>query len=196
LWNTVIAVSIAAATIGPFAISGSLSGSATGGNNLSIQVKVDLDKALSELASVLGFRSIQGPGSGTSGPNYYSDCQKNATGDVKQFLTLHRCKQFATATRTISKEGTTAQVAFSWVEMSTSTLASEYKAKVDAPKTGNPPGVSLAFDGLCYASGQQGATVWTVWVRSTRNAKVDGEILQVAARTKLTPSYLGQHCIN
>jgi hypothetical protein len=80
--------------------------------------------------------------------------------------------------------------------MPTAALASMYKTEVDAPGTGNPPGISSAFNGDCYASGQQGATVWTIWVRPSGDAKVDQEILQVAAQGKLTPSYLGRHWIN
>jgi hypothetical protein len=199
LRNAVVTVAVTVAatvTIGYLDLSGTLTRSAPGGYNLSVQVKVDLNKALGALAAVLGLRSTQRPGSSTSGPNYYPDCAHNATGGVQHFLNLHHCKQFATATRTVAKTGTTAQVAFSWVEMPTSSLASQYKATVDTPNTGNPPGVPLTFNGFCYASGQQGATVWSVLVKPTGHVNVDREILQVAAREKFTPSYLRQHCIN
>jgi transposase-like protein len=180
--------------IGPLVISETLSGSAAAGNSLSVQVKIDLNKALSELAIALGLHSTQGPGSRTSGPNYYPDCTKNATGDVKQFLTLYRCKQYVTAIRTLTNKGETVQVAFTWLEMTTSALAGKYQTKVDRLGTGNPPGVPLVFNGHCYASGQQEMTVWTVFVRSTGNKNVDWKILQAAARRKFTSSYLQQHC--
>jgi hypothetical protein len=185
---------VAAVTIGPLAISAVLGGSSTGRKGLSVQVKADLNKALSDLA-VLGFRNTRSPNSSTSGPNYRTDCAKSATGRVRQFLSRHPCKQYATATRTVAKRGATALVAFSWVEMPTATLAGRYKVKVDAYNTGNPPGVSLAFNGLCYTSGQHGATVWTVEVRPTGHVNVDREILQAAAQAKLSPNYLRQHCI-
>lgn len=196
--RTSIAVTVAVAvtfTIGALAFNGSYSGSATGGGDFSIQVKIDLNKILGALATILGFHSLRSPDSHAAGPSYHSDCAKNATGEVQQFLALHHCKQFATATRTVVKAATTAHIAISWVEMPTSTIAGKYKARVDAPNTGNPPGVSLAFNGFCYASGQQGATVWTVLVQPTGNVSVDRELLQAAAQEKLTPSYLRQHCI-
>jgi hypothetical protein len=45
--------------------------------------------------------------------------------------------------------------------MPTTTLASQYKARADKFGQGNPPGEPHAFTGLCYASGQNGATVWS-----------------------------------
>ncbi len=197
LRNVVVTFAVAASvTIGSLAFSGALTGPASGGDSLSVQVQVDLDKVLGALAAVLGLRNTQAPGSSASGPNYYPDCASNATGQVKQFLDLHPCKQFATATRTVAKTGTTARVAFSWVEMPSLSLANQYKIWIDKSGTGNPPGVPLTFNGLCYASGQQGATVWSVFVRPTGNPNIDREILLVAAREKLTPSYLRQHCTN
>jgi hypothetical protein len=193
---TIAAAATITAGAATLTISGSSTGSATSGGSLSVRVKIDLNKALDALAAILGFRTLEGPASQASGPSYHPDCAKSATGKVQQFLTLHPCKQFATATRTIAKSGTTAQIAFSWVEMPTSAIAGKYKAKVDTPGTGNPPGASLAFNGYCYASGQKGATVWTMLVRPTGHVDVDREILQIAAREKLGPSYLQQHCIN
>ena len=184
---------VAAVTIGPLAISAVLGGSSAGRKSLSVQVKADLNKALAALAA-LGFRGTRSPNSSTSGPSYFTDCAKSATYKVRQFLTLNPCKQYATATRTVAKRGATVPVAFSWVEMHTATLAGQYKVKVDAYGTGNPPGVPPAFNGRCYASGQHGATVWTVEVHPTGNVNVDQEILQAAVRRKLPPSYLRQHC--
>ena len=190
---------VATVTIGPFVIKGSVDSSAPAGSDLKVQVSVDLNKALSALDSILGFRSLSSPGSGAVGPSYHQDCAMTATGKVKGFLKLNHCKQYASATRTITRQGTTTKVVFSWVEMPSDALAASYKNLVDWPGTGNPPGASLAFDGSCYASGLRQAslsTVWTVLVHPTRNVKVDREILQVAAPQKLTPGYLGKHCIN
>ena len=197
LKNAVLGVTLAASvSVGYLTLSGTLSGSASSGGDFSVQVKIDLDKILGALATVLGFHSAHGPGVSTWGPTYLPNCIDSATKGVKHFLELHHCKQFAAAARIVVKPGTTAQVAFSWVEMPTAALGSKYKTEVDTPGTGNPPGISSAFNGECYASGQQGATVWTIWVRPTGDAKVDQEILQVAAQGKLTPSYLRHHCVS
>jgi hypothetical protein len=79
--------------------------------------------------------------------------------------------------------------------MATASLAGKYKGKVDASGTGNPPGVSSAFDGDCYASDQQGMTVWTVEVKTTGNKKFDQGILQDAVKGDLSEAYLQKHCI-
>jgi len=185
---------VAAVTIGPLAISAVYGGSSTGRNDLSVQVKVDLNKALGGLAAI-GFRNTRSLNSRTSGPSYHADCSKSATDSVKTFLTNNRCKQYATATRAVAKRGATALVAFSWVEMGTATQARRYKVKVDVYGTGNPPGVSpLDFNGRCYTSRQRETTVLTVEVQPTGNVNVDREILQAAARRKLSRSYLKQHC--
>ena len=193
LRNVVLTVTLAAALIvGPLVISGALSGSSNGDNNFTVQVKIDLAKSLGALAAVLGLRSAPGA---NSGPSYHADCARSATREVKTFLHLNRCKHYATATRTVAKAGLTTQVAFSWVDMRSAALAAQYKAKVDTPKTGNPPGVSLAFNGFCYASGRQGETVWAVLVKPTGHVNTDREILRVAAPRKLTPTYVRRHCI-
>lgn len=193
--RTVLTFAVSAAiTIGFLGVTGTFDTSPTGSDEFSLQVRVDLNKALSALAAVLGFHSTQSTKPSTSGLSYHRDCAENATLEVKKFLTLNRCNQYATTTQTIAKPGITTQVAFTWVEMPTATLAREYKKKVGTPKTGNPPGVSLSYNGYCYASGQQGATVWTVLVKPTGHVNVDREILQAAARRKLTLSYLQQHC--
>ncbi len=80
--------------------------------------------------------------------------------------------------------------------MPTAALASQYKATADAPHTGNPPG-ERGFSGLCYASGQTGATVWTEQVRATEHmpVEIEREILQATAPRKPSAGYLQQHCI-
>jgi hypothetical protein len=80
--------------------------------------------------------------------------------------------------------------------MPTTALGSQYKAIVDEYNTGNPPGMSLAFNGLCYVSGQVGTIVWTVQVEPTGNVNADQQILQAAVLGILAPSYLRRHCID
>jgi hypothetical protein len=110
-------------------------------------------------------------------------------------LTHYPCEQYAADTWTITRQDSTTQVVFGWVEMPTTSLARQYKAVVDSYSTGNPPGVSSAFNGRCYASGQQDSTVWTVEVQPTGNLSADRMILQAAAQQKLSPDYLGEHCV-
>lgn len=192
-WGTAIAATTVI-SIGFITFTASSGGSSAGRNSLSVQVKVDLDKALGALAS-RGFHRAQSPNASTWGPRYSTNCAQNATGAVAQFLTRHPCKQYASATRTVSQPGDNAQVGFSWVEMPSATLADQYKSVVDTYGTGNPPGLSPALDGHCYASGLQGAKVWTVEVQPTGKVNIDRKVLQAAVWEQLTPSYLRQHCV-
>lgn len=195
--KVLLAVTAAAViTVGPLTLTGTFDTSPAGSTDFVVQVKVDLDKALSALAAILGFRSVRTSKASPSQLSYQPDYAANATGKVKKFLTLHRCNQSATTTQTIVKPGATTLVAFSWVEMPTTTLAGRYKTTVDRPRTGNPPGVSLSYNGYCYASGQQGAMVWAIFVKPTGHVNVDRQILQVAARRKLALTYLRLHCIS
>ncbi len=176
-------------TVTGLAITGYFGGSATGGSNsLSVQVKVDLNQAVAVL-SALGF-------GGTRSASYGTGCAGSGTGGVRHFLARHPCKEYASATLMAHRQGGTAQVAVDWVVMPTAALAGQYKAIADTKGQGNPPGESLAFNGLCYASGQDGPTVWTEQVQRTGHLSVndDREILRAAAPGKLTPGYLQQHC--
>jgi hypothetical protein len=177
-------------TLGGFAATGTFNGSSNGGS-LSVQVNVDLGKAVSAL---LALKFAGHSNSGTSLASYRADCVESATRQVKQFLAHYPCKQYAAETWTIARPGAATQVAFSWVEMPTVSLADQYKAIVDNYSTGNPPGVSLAFNGQCYSSGQQGSTVWAVEVQPIGNKEVDRKILQAATPRSLPPDYLRQHC--
>jgi hypothetical protein len=181
-------------TIGGVAITGGFNASSNGGDDLSVQVNVDLDKAISALSS-LGFGGRQTSNIGASGAGYPTGCADSATGQVKEFLVHYPCVQYTAKTWTITRRGVTSQVVFSWVEMPTSFLASHYKVLVDTYSTGNPPGVSSAFNGRCYASGQQDSTVWTVEVQPTGNLDFDRMILQASARGPLSGEYLEKHCI-
>jgi hypothetical protein len=156
-----------------------------------VQVNADLGKTVSALlAGKFSGRS----NSGTSIATYHADCAGSATGQVKQFLTRHLCKQYAVEAWTITGQGVATQVSFSWVEMATASLAGQYKGLVDKYHTGNPPGVPLAFDGKCYASGQEDSSVWVIEVQSTGHAETDHEVLQAAAHRTLSTDYLGRHC--
>jgi hypothetical protein len=190
-----IAVAVAVTgTVGGLAITGNFNESANGSNNLSVNVDLDLNKAVGSLSS-LRFGGRQISSLGISGASHPTDCAQSATGQVRQFLTRYPCKQFATSIWTITRQGATAQVVFSWVEMPTTSLAGQYKIVVDTYRTGNPPGIPATFNGRCYASGQQDSTVWTVEVQPTGKLNIDRMILQAAAQSKLSPDYLGKHCV-
>jgi hypothetical protein len=181
-------------TAGGLAATGNFSASANGSKNLSVKVNVDLNKSIASLSS-LGFGGRQISGSNISGVSHLTDCAQSATGQVRQFLTRYPCKQFAASTWTITRQDATVRVIFSWVEMPTTPLAGQYKVIVDTYGTGNPPGVPTTFNGRCYASGQQDSTVWTVEVQPTGKLNIDRMILQAAAQRKLSPDYLGKHCV-
>lgn len=192
-----LAFSVAVAitgTIGGLAVTGNLGASSGASSHLSAQVNVDLTSTITTLSS-LGFGGKEISSSGTSGSSRHTDCAESSTGLVREFFTHHPCERYTAETWTITRQGTTALVAFSWVEMTTASLASQYKVEVDAYGTGNPPGVSPAFNGYCYASDQQGLTVWTVEVQPTGNAKADQGILQDAVKGDLSQNYLQKHCV-
>jgi hypothetical protein len=183
----------AAATIGAVSVSASLSGSSGSGDTLTVQVKADLIQVAAALAR-LGFQNTPTVNSIT--PSYATDCAANATGEVRQFLTRHPCKEYASGILMVRKQGTATRVTISWVVMPSVTLAKQYKARADTYGQGNPPGQPPAyFPGQCYASGQNGATVWAEQVQPTGNLNADQEILQAAAPSKLSPDYLRQHCV-
>jgi hypothetical protein len=187
----VVTVGVALA-LGAWTVTAS-SGSSSGSSSLSVQVKVDLNQALAGLASV-GFRNAGKSGAVASGPSYHTDCAASATGSIKAFLERSPCKQYAIATRTITQKATTTRVAFSWVEMPTLDQAGQYKRDADTYRTGNSPGVALDFNGRCYASGQENATVWTIYVETTGEKNIDQKILQAAAHGRLSSRYLQVHC--
>jgi hypothetical protein len=180
--------------IGGLTITGSFDSPSDGSSGLSVQVNVDLKNSTSALSG-LGFGGKSISSVGISSSSHLTGCAASATGQVRQFLTHYPCEQYAADTWTITKQGSTTQVVFSWVEMPTTSLAEQYKGVVDTYSTGNPPGVSPAFKGHCYASGQQDSTVWTVEIQPTENLSADRAILQAAARQKLAPDYLGKHCV-
>lgn len=188
-----------AAATAVLAVTGTLGGlTATGtfssASGLSVQVNVDLNKATLTLAG-LGFGGKLLSSIGTSSTTDPTNCAESATGQVKNFLTHYPCKQYAADTWAITRQGSTTDVVFAWVEMPTTALASRYKSVVDTIDTGNPPGMSPAFNGLCYASGQQNATVWTVEIKPTGNLNTDRMILQAATPANLSSAYLTKHCI-
>lgn len=172
--------------------SGTFDSSSGSDRSLAIQVNVDLNRVISAL-SAEGFGGKQLSLSGASNP-IPENCADNSTKEIKKFFIQHPCKNYSSSTWTIYRHHTTAQVAFSWVEMPTIPLAEQYKTKVDMYRTGNPPGVPSTFDGRCYASHQQGPTVWTAEVQTTGNVHVDQGILQAAVQESLSSGYLRVHC--
>jgi hypothetical protein len=182
-------------TLGGLTATGTFSSPADASSVLSVQASVDVNKVLASL-SELGFGGKILSSAGTSGVSdgNPSNCADSASGQVKAFLTRYPCELYAAETWSAARQGYATDVAFSWVEMPSTDLANRYKALVDKFNTGNPPGVSLTFNGRCYASGQQGATVWTVEIKPTGNVNVDQTILQAAAQENLPATYLGKHC--
>ncbi|MGH3251770.1 MAG: hypothetical protein ACRDOI_36935 [Trebonia sp.] len=158
-----------------------------------MQATFDLNKAVSALGG-LGFGGKVVAGVGAPYGNDPTNCAESATGQVKVFLTHYPCEQYAADTWTITRQDSSTYVVFAWTEMPITPLADRYKALVDEFGSGNPPGVSPFFNGRCYASGQQGVTVWTVEVEPTGNLNVDPKILQAAAPQELPTAYLARHC--
>ncbi len=184
---------VVTATVGVVAVTAVLTGGSGPGNHrsLSVEVKADLSHAIVALIA-LGYRSV------IPQPSPSRDCAASATGNVRQFLTRHSCKEYASTTLTAYKQEGGAQVAISWVVMPTTALAEQYKTEADTPGQGNPPEQSPNYNGLCYASGQDGATVWTEQLQPTGHLTVsaDRKILQAAAPVKhLTTAYMQQHCV-
>jgi hypothetical protein len=180
-------------TIGGLTATGTFSSPSGGSGGLTAQVNIDLNKAISALIA-LGFGGKLSSSVGTSDSSNLTGCAATASGHVRQFLTHYPCEQYAADAWTITKPGATTQVVFGWVRMPTSSLASHYKTLVDTYKTGNPPGVSSAFNGQCYASGQQASTVWTVEVQPTGDVHSDQTVLRAAAQQDLSAVYLASHC--
>jgi hypothetical protein len=193
----ITAVVAATATIGGLTITETFDTGSGGGSGatLSTQVNVDLNKAISTLSALqFGGKLVSSTGAPESSQS--SSCAANSTGQVQQFFSHYSCEEYTADEWTITRQGSTTQVAFGWVEMPSSSLAAQYKAIVDAYGTGNPPGVSSAFNGKCYASGQQDSTVWTVEVKPTGHVGGDRTILQAAAQQQLSSAYLGSHCVS
>lgn len=185
----------ASLTIGGLTVTGSFDSPASGASHLSAQVNVDLEGTITTLSS-LGFGVKDASKPGAPGFLRSANCAGGTTGLVARFFTIHPCEQYISETWSITRQGITTLVAFSWVEMATTALAGQYKAVVDTYGTGNPPGESSAFNGLCYASDQQGSTVWTVQVKPTGQAKLDRGILQDAVEGDLSENYLQKHCVD
>jgi hypothetical protein len=203
--NIKLTLSLAAAGL---AIAGTLvgvtvNGSTAGGGSLTVQVRIDITRALAALAklslgklpSASSARSVGiQPKASSSNPTYGTDCAKTATKEVKQFLTSHSCKEYATALLTEHEQTMDAHVAMTWVVMPSTALATTYKSKADRYRYGNPPGEPPAFNGRCYASGQNGSTIWTEQVQPTGRPAVDQAVLHASAPVNLSTEYLREHC--
>jgi hypothetical protein len=195
--KSIAAVAAVVTVTGTFAgltATGTFSSPSDGSGGLSVQATFDLNKAVSALGG-LGFGGKVVAGVGVPYGNDPTNCAESATGQVKVFLTHYPCRQYAADTWSITRQDSSTYVVFAWTEMPITPLADRYKALVDKFGSGNPPGVSPFFNGLCYASGQQGATVWTVEVHPTGNPDVDPKILQAAAPQELPMAYLTKHCV-
>jgi hypothetical protein len=185
----------ATATVGFLTFTGSLpfEGAGTGaGAGASVDVNVDLNQAAAALAAI-GFSSARVVQTST-------DCAGSSTGSLQHFFTDYPCHKLVMASLTTRGQRTAARVVISWVTMPSRSLATIYRAKADAYGTGNPPEPAGGprFNGLCYASGQSGSTVWTAQVQpiSTPSPSIDREILSNVSPAKLSPGYVQQHCID
>jgi len=174
-------------TLGAVATTATVTSSADSGTSLNVQVNVDLNQSIAALAKI-GILSSSGVKSNGL------DCASNATGEIKNFLAQHHCKEFATTTWTTTRNGLATRVTISWVVMPSINLANQYKVYADTPGEGNPPGQSPTFTGLCYSSGQEGNTVWAEQVQPTGKVQTDQQILRAAAPQALSAAYLTQHC--
>lgn len=189
--RTGLAASIAiTATIGAVALTTTLSGSG-GSSSLNVQVKADLAQSIAVL-SKLGYTNMSN--TSFAKPTGGSDCAASASGQVRLFLSHHNCKEYATAETELKGNGIATPVVITWVVMPTPTLAGRYQSLADKLGYGNPPGQSPAFTGRCYASGQNGQTVWAEQVQPTGHVDADRQILQAMAPVQLTPNYLEIHC--
>lgn len=166
-----------------------LNGSSSAASTLEVQVKADSSQMVAALAK-LGFGGSYTVGSPST------DCIQQSSGDVRRFLARHPCQEFAANNFSINKQSMTSQMAISWVVMPSGNLAAEYKTVADTPGKGNPPGESSVFNGSCYASGQDGNTVWTEQVQPTGDKDSDQNLLRATAPAKLSSDYLKLHCVS
>jgi hypothetical protein len=179
--------------IGAVTIDIATSGNSASASSVTVQANLNLGQAVGDLLK-LGFAGSDSVQSG--GSNSSADCAHSASGGVRQFLTAHPCKEYAISSIQMRKQGISTQAAGSWVTMPSVTLADQYKTIVDERYSGNPPGESSAFNGLCYASAQSGETVWVGQVIPTGHLAADRQILQTVAPLSLTSDYLKAHCID
>lgn len=191
---TLTVAAVLTIAIGAITVTATVGSGAKRDRTLSVQVKANLNQIATDLAT-LGFRAIRSITPAPE-PSYSTNCAGSATGGVRQFLTRHPCKEYATATLITHKRGNKAKVAITWVVMPTKALARQYKHQAGKPGGGNPPGQPPAFNGLCYASGQNGPTVWAEQVQTTGPLSLHAKrkILQSAALRKLSREYLQVHC--
>jgi hypothetical protein len=168
-------------------------GSSSSAGNVSVQANIDLGQAVSKLLK-MGFAGSDNTKNG--GSNSSQDCSQSSTGNVKQFLTKNPCKEYSVSSIEAHQNGVSTQAAISWVVMATPDLAAHYKEIVDERHRGNPPGQPVSFNGLCYASGQDGDTTWVAQVQPTGHIAVDRQILQAVAPVDLSGDYLAVHCVD
>jgi hypothetical protein len=103
-----------------------------------------------------------------------SNCAAHSYGLVHRFFLSHPCKWVSRASLILHGNGGGAVlVAISWVDMSNTALAEQYKHLVDSPGTGNVteltrdsgPYRNVRFTGDFYTSGIVGTAVWDAEVQ-------------------------------
>jgi hypothetical protein len=187
-----IAITAAAVvTAGAVTLTLTGGGSAGASDNISVQTTVNFNQVMTELPK-LGFAGVvtQNATSDSS-----QNCSQASTGEVQEFFANNPCKEFAVTVAKLHNEQIATQAVITWVVMPTVALTLKYKNLVDLRYTGNPPGQSTNFDGLCYASGVNGNSAWAAQVQPTGHIFVDQQILQAVVPVKLSASYLADHCI-
>jgi hypothetical protein len=191
--KTAIAITATAViTAGAVTFTVAEGGSAGASDSVSVQANIDFNQVMAELPK-LGFAGSV-PLNGAPGSS--QDCSQNSTGDVKQFLVVNPCKEYAVTLIKLHKQGIATQAVISWVVMASPSLTLKYKQLVDERHRGNPPGQPTVFNGLCYASGQNDDAAWVAQVQPTGDVAVDQQILQAVAPAPLSTSYLRIHCVD
>lgn len=124
-------------------------------------------------------------------------CAADARGEVREFLATHPCESVYRALFEVRRGDVAAVVAVAWIEMVQESDATELKALVDRPGTGNvnqlpPPRGQEVVEVVepAYASRQRGRLVVTVEaqpVAVTASQRVLEQIAEEAADTASRP---------
>lgn len=124
-------------------------------------------------------------------------CAADARGEVREFLATHPCESVYRALLEVRRGDVAAVVAVAWIEMVQESDATELKALVDRPGTGNvnqlpPPRGQEVVEVVepAYASRQRGRLVVTVEaqpVAVTASQRVLEQIAEEAADTASRP---------
>lgn len=127
----------------------------------STEIKLSLNRTEAALIAI-GY-------GGTFNVRYDKNCAQNSYGQAHKFFMSHPCKWLARVFLALDAAGhPVALVAISWVDMSNTVQADQYKHLVDTQGTGNitelsrieGPYQTVRYSGKYYASGRYGTAVW------------------------------------